>query len=282
MRGSGSSGCASTPSTRPAPWSCASSVCARRTMRTRGMRRPELASDAAVQDSGLPCGRQRNSTMRGGQISRLLDRLATPTLLLALAVLAAHALTTVYAYFSRDNHGWWWSDGHYNLLRAFYLANGLTLYSDIVSNHFPGFQVLYSIPLRLLGYGSAVPSNELLPTLEKVGMFITGTLQIVLLMWAGRRVRLPASLATALSIFTTYYLWEGFGYYFPLVETVLVFVMPITVVLLHAVVFSEDAGDAVDAAVGLVCLSVLLDVLGLTVAPTALLWTAAALPLLIV
>ena len=92
--------------------------------------------------------------------------------MLALAVLAAHALTTVYAYFSRDNHGWWWSDGHYNLLRAFYLANGLTLYSDIVSNHFPGFQVLYSIPLRLLGYGSAVPSNELLPTLEKVGMFI--------------------------------------------------------------------------------------------------------------
>jgi hypothetical protein len=182
--------------------------------------------------------------------ARALSGVARGMVLLAGAVALAQALAVHYPYFSRTHHGMWWADGHYNLLRSFYLASGLRLYADFASGQFPGHHLLYAAPLWLLGYGQTTPSPALLDQLERTGVFLTGLFQVLLLHGAGRLAGLPAWGAFAFGAFVTYYyLWEGHGYNLPLVETTPVGLLPALVLLLADCQLETDLRWRVRAAV---------------------------------
>jgi hypothetical protein len=176
-----------------------------------------------------------------------------------------------YEYLSRD-YGLWWSDGHYNLLRAYYLLHGFTLYSDIPSAQFPGLHVLYAGTLGLLGYATARPGPELVPQIERAGQFITGVFQLLLLVAAGHAARLRRGATLLVAFGTVYFFWERYGHFIPIVETVLLPGTALLTVLLFRTVLDADSLDRRATGLALLLLLLPLGALGVTLAPTFILW----------
>src|SRR5579884_82362 len=179
-----------------------------------------------------------------------------------------------YPYLSRD-YGLWWSDGHYNLLRAFYILKGKTLYSDVPSSQFPGLHVLYAIALTLLGYRGARPGPELVPYIERTGQFVTGTIQILFFGLAARAAGLRPCTAAVAAFGIVWFLWERYGHWIPIIETVLCPVTTLLTVLLYRAFADRNPASRRIASLLLLSIACWAVVLGLTAAPTFVLWTAA-------
>lgn len=179
-----------------------------------------------------------------------------------------------YPYLSRD-YGLWWSDGHYNLLRAFYILKGRTLYSDVPSSQFPGLHVLYAIALALLGYARARPGPQLVPQIERAGQFVTGTLQILFFAFAARAagIRLRTGAVAAFGI--VWFLWERYGHWIPIIEPVLCPVTTLLTVLIYRAFTDRHPASRRTAGLFLLCIAPWSVILGLTAAPTFVLWTVA-------
>ena len=196
------------------------------------------------------------------------DLLRVTVLIVAASVLAAQ-----YGYLDRRDRGLWWGDGHYNLLRSYYILKGYKLYDEIVSGQFPGLQALYALVLWPLGYGRVRPSPETLAAIEAAGLFVNGAMQGVCYYLAFRVARVAGTLSLVCSLFLVYFLWEQHGHYYPLVETILVPTVALMVCLL-ARVFLGDPAERIRAALALWAVLAFAAVLGLTIAPAIALFGA--------
>jgi hypothetical protein len=197
---------------------------------------------------------------------------ALDALCIAVIALALTPLAQRYAFLDLQNRGWWWGDGQYNLLRSFYLLKGFTLYSDIPSSQFPGTHTLYGAFLWGLGYAKARPAHELLPQIEAAGIYLTGVFQLSFFFLAFRIAglgRLAAALGSLLLVFV---LWDSYGQFLPLVESLIVPVTALVVCLLARLAFGPAAGLR-NTLVLLACAITFGVVIGLTAAPTFLLWS---------
>jgi hypothetical protein len=214
-----------------------------------------------------------SSPVEPPQPSRLyaLDALCIAILMLAIVPLAQR-----YNFLDLQNRGWWWGDGQYNLLRSLYLLKGFTLYSDIPSGQFPGTHTLYAAFLWLLGYAKARPAHELLPQIEAAGIYLTGVFQLTIFFLAFRIAslgRLASALASFLLVFV---LWESYGQFLPLVESLIVPVTALVVCLLARLTFGP-LSESRNTLVLLGCAITFAVVIGLTAAPTFLLWSVFAI-----
>ncbi len=197
---------------------------------------------------------------------------ALDALCIAILMLAIAALARRYGFLDLMNRGWWWGDGQYNLLRSFYLLKGFTLYSDIASNQFPGTHTLYAAFLWVLGYAKAIPAREMLPQIETAGIFLTGVFQTSIFFLTFRLANLGRLASVSASFLLVFVLWDSYGQFLPLVESLIVPVTALVVCLLARLTFGPVSelrntlallGFAVTFAV----------VIGLTAAPTFLLWS---------
>jgi hypothetical protein len=190
----------------------------------------------------------------------------------AFLVISVAKLAASYLYLDRIHLGLWWSDGHYNMLRAFYLAHGLTLYDDVVSNHMPGLQVLLSIWLTVLGYSSTPPAPETLLAVEKASMVFMALLQIVGFYLTGRLSGCNRFASSLVAVVLAWSLWEGHGHYIVLAETTLIPLIALTVVLMCHAACNASAEVRLKSAYRAGLVLAISASIALTIAPTLLLW----------
>jgi hypothetical protein len=212
------------------------------------------------------------------QSPRSLGPFALDALCIALLLLALAPVAQRYQFLDMLDRGWWWTDGHYNLQRAYYAIKGFVLYRDIPSAQFPGTHMFFAAFLKLLGYANATPAPQLLPQLEKAGIYLTGAIQLSFFFIALRLAGFARILAALASFVLVHILWESYGQFLPLVESLMVPFIAIVVCLLARLAFGPPSelfntllllGLAVTFGV----------VLGLTAAPTFLFWSLFAIVL---
>ena len=175
---------------------------------------------------------------------------------------------------------WWIGDGG-GLMAITFACDPTTFcaaFRCLATFHPPiSHAVLYSIFLSILGFGSVLPSPETLAAIERSSLFITGVLQATIFYIAFRVARFPQMIAAAVALILLYVLWESYGQFLPLVETLMVPLAMLSVCQFARLAFDrpEDARNNLLLFGSTAVFSV---VLGLTLAPTLLFWSIAAVP----
>jgi hypothetical protein len=212
---------------------------------------------------------------RAGTRAGSIASIAFDALCVCAFAFAAAQLARGYGFYDFPKRAWWWTDAHYNLVRAFYVLKGFLLYDEIPSSQLPGYQSLLAIPLGLLGYGAARPTMSLLDHMEAAGMYLNAVLQMTVFFVALRVTGFSRALAFVAAILLTYVMWEAYGHILPLVEPLMVAVTALATALLCRLALGPERGLRND----LLLLGMTLSfgaVLGLTAAPTFAFWSAAA------